>query len=213
FNIHNHHCIRKYENGTLQENFFYIHDGTNEVNVLDVKRSFAVFHNFISEEEETNLTNEIEPHVKRLKYEFNHWDDAIHGYRETEKSKWSTKCFPILERVKKISFEDSENLIPHVHILDLSPDGVIKPHIDSIRFCGDTISGLCLLSDAVMRLVKDQENNQVVDVLLPRRALYIMKDDSRYKYTHEILGKESSYFGSLFIKRERRVSVIIRNPP
>ncbi|MPC60915.1 Alpha-ketoglutarate-dependent dioxygenase alkB 7, mitochondrial [Portunus trituberculatus] len=42
-------------------------------------------------------------------------------------------------------------------------------------FCGNTISGLCLLSDAVMRLRH-------------------VKDESRYNFTHEILGEEESFF-------------------
>ncbi|MCL4138340.1 UNVERIFIED_CONTAM: hypothetical protein GTU68_014224 [Idotea baltica] len=138
---------------------------------------------------------------------------AIHGYRETEKSKWSKKCSPILKRLIETSFQGNSQLIPQVHILDLSPEGVIKPHVDSIRFCGNIISGLCLSSDAVMRLVKEDEKDQIIDIFLPQRGLYIMKDESRFKYTHEILSQDSSYFGEKYIERSRRISVICRNSP
>jgi hypothetical protein len=39
-----------------------------------------------------------------------------------------------------------------VHILDLHRDGHIRPHVDAARYCGPVISGLSLLSPAVMRL-------------------------------------------------------------
>ena len=28
-----------------------------------------------------------------------------------------------------------------MHILDLHEDGYIKPHVDAVRFCGNTIAG------------------------------------------------------------------------
>jgi DNA-binding transcriptional regulator GbsR (MarR family) len=45
------------------------------------RQSCSVCENFITEEEERNLLDEIEPHMKRLKYEKDHWDDAIYLYR------------------------------------------------------------------------------------------------------------------------------------
>jgi len=35
-----------------------------------------VILNFITEKEEANLLAEIEPHMKRLPYEKDHWDDV-----------------------------------------------------------------------------------------------------------------------------------------
>jgi alkylated DNA repair protein alkB homolog 7 len=80
----------------------------------------------------------------------------------------------------------------------LAEDGHIKPHVDSVRFCGNTIAGLSLLSDSVMRLIRTTESDEIAakdqssndysrtkfekdenafyaDVLLKRRSLYIMK--------------------------------------
>lgn len=108
---------------------------------------------FISEEEEKELHEEIEPYMSRLRYEFDHWDDvsiaakraqlahrdlryftqlqAIHGFRETERKKWYPKNRTVLERVRQVAFDGA--IMPYVHILDLAPDGVIKPHVDSTR--------------------------------------------------------------------------------
>lgn len=40
---------------------------------------------------------------------------------------------------------------------DLQSDGHIKPHIDSSRFCGDTVAVLSLLSDSVARFRLDKD--------------------------------------------------------
>lgn len=36
----------------------------------------VVIENFLNEDEETSLLNEVEPYMKRLRYEFAHWDDV-----------------------------------------------------------------------------------------------------------------------------------------
>ncbi|XP_075158333.1 alpha-ketoglutarate-dependent dioxygenase alkB homolog 7, mitochondrial isoform X2 [Haematobia irritans] len=187
-----------------------------------------VLSDFITKEEETKLLEEIEPYMKRLRYEFDHWDDAIHGFRETERKHWYPHNRQVLERVRIEGFQ--EEIMPYIHILDLAAEGVIKPHIDSTRYCGHTIAGISLLSDSVMRLVYainkvDQsddyrsqpkavlENNFYADILLPRRSLYIMSHYARYDFTHEILGKQQSSFMGNPVQKDRRISIICRNEP
>ncbi|ALC44481.1 CG14130 [Drosophila busckii] len=157
-----------------------------------------IIRGFISEAEEKQLHEEIEPYMSRLRYEREHWDDAIHGFRETERKKWYPSNRQVLERVRQVAFEGE--IMQFVHILDLEADGVIKPHVDSTRYCGNTIAGISLLSDSVMRLVRTDaqkyqqgstsskeeqaidndyrhqpitslENNFYADFLLPRRSL------------------------------------------
>lgn len=45
------------------------------------KKAFAVdmalMENFISPTEEESFLKELEPYLKRLRYEFDHWDDVI----------------------------------------------------------------------------------------------------------------------------------------
>lgn len=176
-------------------------------------RDVRVIEDFLNEEEEKSLHEEVEPHMRRLRYEFDHWDDAIHGYRETERLHWNPQNTGILQRVRDVAFPPGTPQLSLVHVLDLAEDGVIKPHIDSVRFCGNTIAGLSLLSDSVMRLVHEKDKAQVVDILLKRRSLYIMKNTARYEFTHEILGNVYSKFGDRIIPRERRISVICRNEP
>lgn len=40
------------------------------------KSDMRVLVDFITEEEESKLLEEIEPYMKRLRYEFDHWDDV-----------------------------------------------------------------------------------------------------------------------------------------
>lgn len=37
----------------------------------------ALMENFISPTEEDSFLKELEPYLKRLRYEFDHWDDVI----------------------------------------------------------------------------------------------------------------------------------------
>jgi hypothetical protein len=73
------------------------------------------------------------------------------------------------------------NLLTHVHILDLHEDGFIKPHVDAVRFCGNTIAGLSLLSDCVMKLTCEDDKNKWAKALLKRRSLYIMRFVIQFK--------------------------------
>lgn len=56
---------------------------------------------------------------------------AIHGYRETERRHWYPHNRAIINRVKDVSYINENT--PYVHVLDLAQEGVIKPHVDSVR--------------------------------------------------------------------------------
>lgn len=187
--------------------------GSNRELVLRLGLQVEVRTGFITEEEEAALLQELEPGLRRKRYEFDHWDDAIHGYRETERVSWGSECEQILTRVRSAAFPEGSSLLGPVHVLDLDKAGFIKPHIDSVKFCGSTIAGLSLLSDSIMRLVKEDDCSQWLDLLLSRRSLYILRDQARYEYTHQILKDEDSVFNGQKVPRQRRISVICRNLP
>ncbi|ETN68080.1 hypothetical protein AND_000083 [Anopheles darlingi] len=191
-------------------------------------QDMLVVQQFLNETEESGLLGEIEPYLKRLRYEFDHWDDAIHGYRETERKHWQPSNRAIIDRIIATAFGGVA--MPYVHVLDLAETGVIKPHVDSVRYCGNIIAGVSLLSDSVMRLVRTNDEEQTneeyrqifakerhikywADVLLPRRSLYVMRDTARYKFTHEILPSNESQFLQQPVCKSRRISIICRNEP
>lgn len=102
------------------------------------------------------------------------YKQAIHGYRETERLNWNQMNQLILNRVKQLAFGSVETL-SHVHILDLHENGYIKPHVDAVRFCGNRIAGLSLLTDCVMRFRLEAQKDRTAQALLKRRSLYLMK--------------------------------------
>ena len=69
--------------------------------------------------------------------------------------------------------------MPATHVLDIDSNGKILPHVDNVKFVGRALAGLSLLSDAVMRFEKCESQNEVIDVFLPRRSLYIMENNFR----------------------------------
>ncbi|CAH0595003.1 unnamed protein product [Chrysodeixis includens] len=178
-----------------------------------VLQDMQVYPEFITEREEIALLNELEPQLRRMRYEFDHWDNAIQGYRETERTQWTEENSVVLSRVRGLAFGADGDTLPHVHVLDLAAAGHIKPHVDAVRFCGDVIAGLCLVSSAVMRLQHSQRSELVLDALLSRRALYVMKGVARYDFTHAVLGGDDSQWAGRPLPRQRRVAVICRSRP
>lgn len=51
-------------------------DATDPETLKDLAESFRVYRNFVTEDEEKSLFDEVEPYLKRLKYETSHWDDV-----------------------------------------------------------------------------------------------------------------------------------------
>ncbi|XP_055951376.1 alpha-ketoglutarate-dependent dioxygenase alkB homolog 7, mitochondrial-like isoform X1 [Argiope bruennichi] len=204
------HSTANKENNENQVTYMWGSD-SNLLNI--VSEHFKLYENFISESEEENLMKEIDPIFKRRRYEFDHWDGAIQGYKETEKADWNEENSKIIQRLQKLAFPAECKTLKLVHVLDLSKDGYIKPHVDSVRFCGNIISGISLLSSSIMRLAMEENKEMFVDVLLQRQSLYIMSGLVRYKFTHEILKDSESFFKGIAVPRGRRVSVICRNEP
>lgn len=128
---------------------------------VELYNTMKILPDFVSEKEEDILLQEVDPYMKRLRYEYSHWDNvgkmstifaflylncfvlncqyvgsssqAIHGYRETEWRKWSEDSSRILNRIRRKAFPPEMIQLSLVHILDLAPEGWIKPHIDSVR--------------------------------------------------------------------------------
>lgn len=93
----------------------------------DVQEKFLkdmmVIENFITLEEERGLLDEIEPYLKRMRYERDHWDDAIQGFRETERKSWYPQNKEIINKIIAKAFPSSSNTLPHIHVLDLEATG------------------------------------------------------------------------------------------
>ncbi|KAI6172013.1 hypothetical protein M3Y98_00925700 [Aphelenchoides besseyi] len=156
--------------------------------------SCSVTENFVTEEEEQTLFDEIEPHMRRLRYERAHWDNKT----------FSSRNSAIIQRILEFSFPSDSRKIPYVHLLDLHEDGHIKPHIDATRYCGRVISGLSLLSGSIMRLRhKNHKDDFIVDMHLPRRSLYILS------LNLEMLTNENPFDEAYSLLNEKTDSTIL----
>lgn len=102
------------------------------------------------------------------------------GYREIERSQFTSSNFKVIKRVLEQYPEHLRSQLQAVHILDLSETGYIKPHVDNVKFSGDLLSGLCLLSPALMDLIHE-ETKETITAFLPARCLYIMTPEGRYQ--------------------------------
>uniref|UniRef100_A0A8C1WMF3 AlkB homolog 7 n=1 Tax=Cyprinus carpio TaxID=7962 RepID=A0A8C1WMF3_CYPCA len=120
--------------------------GSSQEILAVVRGHVEVRQNFISEEEENVLFKEVETGLRKKRYEFDHWDDAIHGYRETERLQWGVTCESVLRRVRAVAFPEGSPLLGPIHVLDLDKEGFIKPHIDSVKVCLSVICTVLMFS-------------------------------------------------------------------
>ncbi|NXD31985.1 ALKB7 dioxygenase, partial [Spelaeornis formosus] len=129
---------------------------------------------FVSEAEAAELLREVEPGLRRGRYQSDHWDRAINGYRETERGLRGGAGRALLLRVSA-AFPARRPPRPRAHVLDLLPEGRVRPHVDSAKFCGCTIAGVSLLSPSVLRLQSLCDAQDWLELLLEPRSLYVLR--------------------------------------
>ena len=193
-------------------------------------KEFYFIPDVISLEEEKLIMSSINPMLKRKKYEDGHWDAVIKLYKEMEvqDARMPPAIKDIFERVRGViraTLQDDNIIFLPTHVIDLDSKGDIGAHVDSVKFSGDFISGLSLLSSRILRqspvggenMTEEQrqqvETRKPFNVLLPPRSLYIFRNTLRYEYDHAILG--SAQMKELNITDgpdvSRRVSLMFRD--
>jgi hypothetical protein len=116
----------------------------------------VVLPEFISKAEERTIALYCHSLLSDKPYDTGHWDRVIRNFREAEldMSSLPDDVQPIVDRLKAL-FRDGHEAEPRVHTIDLAEDGGrIDGHIDSVKFCGDHIIGLSLLSASVLRMTR-----------------------------------------------------------
>jgi alkylated DNA repair protein alkB family protein 7 len=152
----------------------------------------SVHLDFVTEAEHDALAAELEPHLRSRRFEGGHWDGVISQYREVQRSirTLSPLARGVCARVAEAFPPGSGAPLSFLHALDLAGEadgGAIAPHVDSVKFSGNVVAGLCLLSPALMRLYHEH-SPATVDLLLPRRCLYVMSGEARYHWAHAVVG-------------------------
>ena len=169
-----------------------------------------LYRNFLSNSMENELLNEIDSqkwvvdYDRRLQY---------YGYRNELEKPYDLVEFPIPmpPLIKQLSQE-----VVNRHILITQPDQVIineylpgqgiRPHKDRNYF-ENQICGINLGSGCIMRFIKGAD---VVDIEVPRRSLYVMQDEVRYKWKHAIPPRKKDIIDGNIQHRERRWSITYR---
>lgn len=171
-----------------------------------------LYRDFISESLEEELIAEIDaqPWVvdydRRLQY---------YGYRNELEKPYDLVKFPvpIPPKIYRLAEEIVEQNIldqqpDQVIINEYSPGQGIRPHKDRNYF-DNQICGINLGSGCVMKFIKIK-GGDVVDVEIPRRSLYVMQDEARYKWNHAIPPRKKDKIDGNVQHRERRVSITYR---
>jgi alkylated DNA repair dioxygenase AlkB len=171
-----------------------------------------LYPNFIDEAREIELLNEIDnriwmvDYLRRLQY---------YGYRNELEKPYDLIPFPIpmpplIYRLSQEIVEDKILLYEpdQVIINEYVPGEGIKPHKDRAYY-ENQICGVNLGSGCIMRFVKGM-NEEVTDIEIPRRSLYVMQDDARKKWKHGIPPRKKDIIEGIIQHRERRVSITYR---
>jgi alkylated DNA repair protein alkB family protein 8 len=171
-----------------------------------------IYHEFISKSMEDELIKEIDSQTwvvdynRRLQY---------YGYRNELEAPYGLIRYPV--SMPSLISKLSENLVEQ-KILVVQPDQVIineyapgeglRPHKDRNYF-ENQICGVNLGSGCIMRYIKIS-GGDVVDVEVPRRSVYVMQDDARYKWNHSIPPRKKDVVDGNVKPRERRISITYR---
>ena len=185
-----------------------------------------VARDFFTLAEEAALSSECSAFLSRLEYEAGHWDGVIFNYKEVQRdvSSLSPASRALLHRAQAAFPRGARCLgapLPFFHARELAASGFISAHVDSVKFSGGVVAGLCLLSDAVLVLTPDPEapplptGSREVRVLLPRRCFYTLANDARYAWAHAVPAGDAATFHGAPVDRGRRLSVMLRDalPP
>ncbi|EOD40793.1 hypothetical protein EMIHUDRAFT_251025 [Emiliania huxleyi CCMP1516] len=176
--------------------------------------------------EEDALAAEADRYLRARRYEAGHFDGVIRHYRELQRPlrSWSSASRSLFDRVASLAALPSGAELLPVHVLDLEAHGEISRHVDHVEYSGgprlttarrlasESIVGLSLLSHAVMLLQHEADPAAAFDLLLPRRSLYVLRGEARYRWAHS-LPLQPSFEGQSLPPKSRRISVLLRDRP
>eukprot|EP00467_Chlorarachnion_reptans_P018647 CAMPEP_0114527464 /NCGR_PEP_ID=MMETSP0109-20121206/23633_1 /TAXON_ID=29199 /ORGANISM="Chlorarachnion reptans, Strain CCCM449" /LENGTH=632 /DNA_ID=CAMNT_0001709437 /DNA_START=166 /DNA_END=2064 /DNA_ORIENTATION=- len=197
-------------------------DTVEESKKMPLPEGLILIPDFIDEEEEKELVNNIDSHswhkdfsrrVQHYGYEFNY------GTRNVDPEKpvpgglplFVKRILPNQTKRRGLSVHDATELAAsdQVTVNEYEPGQGIRPHVDTPEAFGTHISSLSLLSDIVMdfRYPKSTEKKSII---LPRRSLLVLTKEARYTWSHGIAHRSFDCLHGNVVKRSRRVSLTLR---
>ncbi|KAI8816077.1 uncharacterized protein EV422DRAFT_572138 [Fimicolochytrium jonesii] len=209
---------------------------------LPAPSSLTIFPNFLSQDTQFRLATLAEKKLRRLcgkAFWAGHFDGVTKEYRECSVRSWGVgvgggddvrdvgdEDLPgwVLGRVKRtVEAEvgstsadaggaDGKIQWLDPHILELAENGEIRAHVDNVEASGSIVTGLCLLSPAVMIFRKVSDSSTSFTALMEPGTLYVQRDALRYDYTHEIpVDGQLRMFRGSPVPRGRRISIMMRD--
>jgi len=101
------------------------------------------------------------------------------------------------------------DLPDQVIVNEYKPGQGIANHVDCEPCFGDSIVSLSLGSACIMNLINLATKEKIEIVLAPRSAV-VIKDESRYKWSHGIPPRLADTINNEYIKRNLRISMTFR---
>lgn len=174
-------------------------------------------NDLFSVDEETALLARIdqEPWDTSLKRRVIHYGHA-YKYRFGEAPVNVAPCpawaIALLEKCRAANLPIPEVPLEKLQIIvnEYEPGQGIAAHIDDPMRFDDWVVTITLGSGCGMRF-REKGGDGDVEVYLRRRSAYLMTNEARYNWTHEIAARKSDCVDGRRIPRERRVSVTFRS--
>jgi len=173
---------------------------------------FSLVKNYLTENEEVDLINQINNKVwikdyqRNLQY-YNYRNELFEPY----------DLIPIPNKIPDFLQKLIDKMIldgvvterpDQIIINEYKPGEGLKPHFDRKDYYQNTIVGISLESGTVIEFYKIPEKKKIY---IPRRSLYILKDDARYLWKHGIPARKKDVVDNKEIPRQTRISITFRN--
>ncbi|BCS83609.1 2OG-Fe(II) oxygenase superfamily protein [Cotonvirus japonicus] len=178
-------------------------------------KGFTLIKDYLTVEQENELIKKINEqnwvidYQRKLQY-YNYRNELFDPY----------DLIPIPSKIPDFLNELIEQMI-NDKIIDEKPDQIIineyepgqglRPHFDRKDYYKNTIVGVSLGSGITMDFYRGGKLPEKKSLYLPRRSVYVLKDDARYIWKHGIPPRKYDIVDGKEIPRGTRISITFRN--
>ena len=152
---------------------------------------------------ETTLQRRVQQYGYR--YDYRKAKNMIMSHKDNYIGELPDFLQEIAERLRKEGIFDE---IPdEVLINEYLPGQGISSHVDCVPCFGDVVCSLSLGSQCIMDF---KSEDKCIFKLLEKNSILIIKDESRYKWSHGIRKNKTDIINGKSVNRTRRVSITFR---